>query len=236
MRKALSLFENWTVVVATGNGGKSREVMEILKKLGIRAVTLESLGFRVINVRETADCYTDIAQQKTQSHYRRYRGALMEHFGHDRWIILCEDSGLGVDALSHLAPANHRGCGWPGLHTKRWHKGTDANRCRALLEKMAGLENRDARFYCAIAVIGPQFPHGIDIPLGVARGSITSEERGKGGFGYDTIFVPEDDDRTFAEMPPQGKDAYSARAVALGKFALLLKELAPRQASHYKKI
>ena len=55
MRKALSLFADWTIVVATGNGGKSREVLQILQGLGIRAVTLESLELRVIDVRETAD-------------------------------------------------------------------------------------------------------------------------------------------------------------------------------------
>lgn len=228
MRKALSLFENWTVIVATGNGGKSREVMEILKKLGIQAITLESLGLSVINVRETADCYTDIARQKTRSHYRCYRRALMEHFGHDRWLLLCEDSGLAVDALAHLAPPNHWACGWPGLHTKRWRRGTDSNRCRVLLEKMAELENRDARFYCAVSVIGPQFPQGIEIPLGVARGTITREERGENGFGYDTIFVPNRDTRTFAEMPAEEKNGLSARARALAHFAdSFRRELSP---------
>ena len=121
--------------------------------------------------------------------------------------IMIDDSGLFIDALK----------GFPGVYSSYVFKtlGNDG-----ILGLMEGKELRSARFECCIGFKMP----GKDpfIAKGVARGSIATKESGTGGFGYDPIFIPEGDSRTYAEIAVNEKNRISHRGKAIGIF---LKEL-----------
>lgn len=85
---------------------------------------------------------------------------------------------------------------------------------------MESKENRKARFVTSIALIYNGETHFFD---GEVRGCITTEERGEGGFGYDSMFVPEGYDKTFAELGEDIKNKISHRAEAVNKLSEFLK-------------
>lgn len=121
------------------------------------------------------------------------------------WAI-ADDTGLMVDALN----------GEPGVHSARYAgEPTDdaANRAK-LLAAMEGVTDRSARFRTVIAIVSWQ--GDMHYEAGECRGTIATAERGSNGFGYDSIFVPDEGDgRTFAEMSAAEKDAISHRSRAM---------------------
>lgn len=117
-----------------------------------------------------------------------------------------DDTGLEVDALG----------GEPGVRSARYATDghdDEANK-RLLLERMAEVDDRTARFRTAIALIAGDEEIVFE---GVVRGTISREQRGSGGFGYDPIFIPEGCDRSFAEMSDDEKNAISHRGRAVRK-------------------
>lgn len=132
-------------------------------------------------------------------------------------IALADDSGLEVDALG----------GAPGVYSARYagEPSNDAKNCEKLLSELKDVpdEKRGASFVCCLALA---FPDGaVKTFFGYARGSIALEPKGVNGFGYDPLFIPDGFDRTFAEMPPEEKDALSHRGKALEKIAEYLRQL-----------
>ena len=129
---------------------------------------------------------------------------------------LADDTGLEVDALG----------GEPGVRSARY-AGPDASYAQNVARLLAELRDvppsqRTARFR-TVAVV--QCPDGTGLTAeGVVEGVITTEPRGTGGFGYDSVFVPaEGDGRTFSEMGPAAKHAISHRGRALRALLELLK-------------
>ena len=122
---------------------------------------------------------------------------------------VADDTGLFVDALD----------GAPGVSSARYagENVTYQDNVDKLLNQMTGVEDRSARFRTVVAYVEPgKEPVTFE---GVVEGSIATEESGKGGFGYDPLFVPVDaDGRTFAEMAATEKKQISHRARALAKF------------------
>ena len=116
----------------------------------------------------------------------------------ERFII--EDSGFFVDALP----------GFPGVYSKHVHASIGLEG----VLKLVG-DDRRARFEACILFYDGE-PH---LFKGEVRGTVSREERGTGGFGYDPIFVPEGHDRTFAEMTPAEKNELSHRGRALSSMA-----------------
>ena len=119
-----------------------------------------------------------------------------------------DDTGLEVAALG----------GEPGVRSARYATDghdDEANK-RLLLERLAGRENRRARFRTAIALIDGDGEHIFE---GVVEGHIAREQHGSDGFGYDPLFVPEGCDRTFAEMSAEEKNAISHRGRAVRRLA-----------------
>ena len=117
---------------------------------------------------------------------------------------IADDSGLEVDALG----------GAPGVRSARFGA-DDRDRVDRLLAALVDvpLEQRTARFRCVLVVA---FPGGDEwVAEGVCEGTITGEPRGHGGFGYDPVFVPAGESRTFAELAPEAKDAVSHRGRAI---------------------
>lgn len=120
--------------------------------------------------------------------------------------VFADDTGLEIDALN----------GRPGVHSARFagaQKNFDANIDKVLL-LMTGNENRKARFRTVIALIynGQEY-----LFEGRIDGTIINERRGKKGFGYDPVFVPDRKNKTFAEMSLDEKNSISHRAIAFIK-------------------
>ena len=115
-----------------------------------------------------------------------------------------DDSGLEITALDNA----------PGIYSARYGK-DDADRIGRVLRELSGKSDRSARFVCVIAIaINGEV---IETFEGVMEGTIIDEPRGENGFGYDPVFVPVGESRTFAEMLPEEKNKISHRAKALQK-------------------
>jgi XTP/dITP diphosphohydrolase len=114
--------------------------------------------------------------------------------------MLGEDSGIECEALG----------GAPGLHSARWAPA--ATQAAALVERLAGEPNRRARMVAALVAVSPEGREVVGI--GILDGTVASEPRGEGGFGYDPVFVPDGEERTVAELGDEWKRANSHRARA----------------------
>ena len=128
------------------------------------------------------------------------------------WAI-ADDTGLEVTALG----------GEPGVRSARYagEPPDDARNRARLLAALEGAADRTARFRTVVAIVSWQ--GDMHYETGECTGTIATEERGSNGFGYDSIFVPDEGaGRTFAEMSAGEKDAISHRARAMAKVPLLI--------------
>jgi len=134
--------------------------------------------------------------------------AALYAYGFLRDPIVVDDSGLFIEALNDF----------PGVYSNYVFRTLGL---KGVLKLMKNVKNRRACFKTALAAIVPP----LDVVLeGTVCGRITSEPLGKGGFGFDPIFVPEGEDRTFAQMSIDEKNRYSHRAKAFKAFAKWLRE------------
>ncbi len=184
-----------TLLIATNNAGKVRELAFLLRTLPVRIARPKDLGLH-LDVAETGSTYAENARLKALA-FAAGSGA----------ISLADDSGLEIAALN----------GWPGIYSSRaaGPGATDQERRALVLERLAARSenNRRARFVCHVALAGPT---GILAESeGVTEGRIALTAAGTGGFGFDPIFIPEGFDRTFAELPPRTKNEVSHRARAV---------------------
>ena len=182
------------LVVATGNAGKLREIREILADLRI---TLRSLAeFPHIAMPDEGDDYT--ANAVAQARAVAVATGL---------AAIADDSGIEVDALA----------GGPGPRSARYGGPAldDAGRVALLLRELAGCapDARGARFVCVAALAVPD--GAVVTARGECAGEISVAPRGRGGFGYDPVFVPRGEHCAMAELPAARKNQISHRAVAL---------------------
>lgn len=196
------------LVIATHNAGKLREYQHLLAEVDFNITGLQEIGLGTVNVEETGDTFVANAALKAEA-YARASGR----------IALADDSGLVVHALD----------GAPGVYSARYGgEGLDdAGRRNYLLEQMQHIkpEERSAHFACVIAIHDPRSGRTLAVE-GQCHGHILTEERDAGyGFGYDALFVPDGHTRSFAQMPPDEKNAISHRAMAAAKVPPLLAEL-----------
>jgi XTP/dITP diphosphohydrolase len=184
-----------TLVFATTNPGKLREVRELL------APDFDVLGTNDVpgglpDVEETGTTFEANAILKARS-----------ACGATGKPALADDSGLEVDALD----------GRPGVLSARYGGAglDDAGRRAALLAEMTAIPDgrRTARFVSVVALAEPG--GRVRTARGTVEGRLIRESRGSGGFGYDPIFVPDGHDETFGELPPSVKNGISHRARAL---------------------
>jgi len=181
------------LVLATGNPGKLAEMRTLLAPLGIQVLGPEEAGWPA-GVAEDGDTLEANALIKAR--------AASAATG---LPAVADDSGLFVDALG----------GAPGIHSARFAGPAQdaAANCAKLVEALAGEERRGASFRCAVALVVPGGPE--EVFQGRCGGRIALEPRGRGGFGYDPLFVVEGETRTFAELPPEEKHRHSHRGRAL---------------------
>ena len=177
-----------TLVVATGNPGKLKEMQAILTGLDWEL----ALKPDALEIEETGTTFAENAQLKA-SQVAQAMGA---------WAI-ADDSGLEVDALD----------GAPGVYSARYGK-TDVERRQRLLDELGNGLNRAARFVCAVAIARPDGTIALEAD-GICAGTILYAPRGTGGFGYDPIFYVPEQRLTFAEMSGDQKHALSHRGKAL---------------------
>jgi len=190
------------LVIASLNRAKVRELTDLLGALPYVVVPLADVPGATLP-EETADTYEGNALLKA-----RAVAAL------DGDVVLADDSGLEVDALGGAPGVRSARFGGPGLD--------DAGRTALLLEQLRGvpLERRTARFRCVIAIVGRTGQ--ARTVEGVVEGVIADAPRGKGGFGYDPVFVHPGSGRTLAELSEAEKSRISHRALAVLRARALL--------------
>ena len=181
-----------TVVLATRNAGKVRELARILGS----AVDLVGLdGFPdAPDVAETGATFEENAFLKARA-IAAFTGL----------PAVADDSGLCVDALN----------GMPGIFSARWagRHGDDQANLDLVLAQLADVPDsrRGAHFYCAAAFVAGASEHAVS---GQVEGQLLRAPRGDGGFGYDPIFLPDGFSVTTAEMTAESKDEISHRGKA----------------------
>ncbi|TVQ05449.1 MAG: RdgB/HAM1 family non-canonical purine NTP pyrophosphatase [Leptolyngbya sp. DLM2.Bin27] len=187
-----------TVIVATGNPGKLKEMQGYLDPLGWQL----QLKPGDLDIEETGTTFLANARLKA--------AGVAQALG--QWAI-ADDSGLEVHTLG----------GAPGIYSARYAD-SDQARIDRLLQELAdsGGCDRSAQFVCALALANPNGEIMLETE-GICPGEILTAPRGSGGFGYDPIFYVPTLNRSFAEMSSAEKDANSHRGIA---FSQLLPALA----------
>lgn len=178
------------IVFATNNKNKLREIRDIVGSR-YNILSLSDINCHE-DIPETADTIEGNALLKARF--------VKEKYGYD---CFADDTGLEVEALDNR----------PGVYSARF-AGEECNSVKnidKLLSELKGIENRKARFRTVIALLKGKTEEEFE---GVIYGNISHERHGEGGFGYDKVFVPENYDRTFAEMLPEEKNSISHRAKA----------------------
>ncbi len=184
-----------TIIFATGNQGKIREVRAILADLGMEILSSKEAGVS-LDIVEDGATFAENARIKARAVHQA-TGAL----------VLADDSGLEVDYLN----------GEPGVYSARW-MGEDTSytvKNQAILDRLAGVpeEKRTARFRCAIAAV---FPDGTEaVTEGTIEGIVGYQALGEGGFGYDPIFFLPERGVSTAQLTQEEKNAVSHRGRAL---------------------
>lgn len=176
-----------TLVVATGNPGKLREMQAYLTNLDWK-LTLKP---EQLETEETGDTFAANACLKASQVAQVT----------ENWAI-ADDSGLEVAVLN----------GAPGIYSARYAK-TDQQRISRLLNELGNAANRTAQFVCAIAIARPDGTIALQAE-GVCVGQILQSPRGTAGFGYDPVFYVPAYQMTFAEMPSELKHKISHRGQA----------------------
>ncbi len=191
------------LIVASNNSHKINEIKAILSDLNIEVLSLNDINLDV-DVEETGTTFKENALIKA-----------LEINKLTNLPVISDDSGLEVFALNKE----------PGIYTARYaglHKSDDDNNA-LLLEKLKEIENREAQYVCAIALVINQNEYYIE--EGYLKGEIIDDKRGSNGFGYDPLFYLPQFQQTTAEIEPGLKNKISHRADALEKISKVIRRL-----------
>ena len=199
------------LVFATNNAHKLEEVRRILPPT-CAVISLREAGM-IADIPETGTTLDENSRQKAEAvcQWLKANGQWPNVDG-----VFADDTGLEVEALN----------GAPGVYSARYagEPANDANNRAKLIGAMEGIANRRARFRTVVTLIRGE---RIDRAEGIVWGRILPEERGSNGFGYDRLFVPQEEDengrgRTFAEMGEDEKNEISHRARAIAAMQKVL--------------
>ncbi len=187
-----------TIVLASGNKHKLEELRSILA--GYRLLSLSDIAFGG-EIVENGETFAENALIKART-VHAFCGL----------TVIADDSGVCVEALG----------GAPGVYSARYSgkDATDEKNNEKLLKELAGIENRNAVFVSAAAAV---FRDGTEAcEIGVVRGRIGHDYRGSGGFGYDPLFICDENGKTYAEMSAEEKNALSHRQRAFAKLKTII--------------
>lgn len=192
-----------SLIVASHNRGKVREIGALLAPLGIETVSAGDLGLPEPD--ETESTFAGNAALKARAAWAASGGR----------AVLADDSGLEAHGLG----------GAPGIFSARW-AGPDKNFRLAMQrvhEALAAARSTDlsARFVCALALMTDA--SGPEVFEGTVSGELVWPPRGEKGFGYDPMFRPDGHARTFGEMAPEEKEPLTHRARAFEKLVSRLR-------------
>lgn len=183
------------LIIATHNAHKTREIRQILK--GHFSEITDLTGTKLEPAVEDGSTFEANATIKAFHATKFFKDA----------YVLADDSGLEVDILE----------GAPGIFSARYagEDATDADNRKKLLKTLEKKTYRIARFRCLMVLA--RNDRVIHVGAGKVEGRITYKEHGKGGFGYDPIFIPDGYDETFGELSEDIKNEISHRANALDR-------------------
>jgi XTP/dITP diphosphohydrolase len=186
-----------TIVLATRNEGKVKELREVLKDFPIDLRGLNDFG-PIAEVVEDGETFDENAYKKALFTARVLGLPAMS-----------DDSGLVVEAMN----------GAPGVYSARYggENASDADNIEKLLTEMEGKDDRRAHFECVISLTVPSGP-ALTYD-GRCEGEITREVKGDGGFGYDPVFFSPELGKTFAESSMEEKNRVSHRGRAMAEVA-----------------
>lgn len=184
------------VVIATNNAHKLEEIGAILEDFDYTIYSLKDVDLGGIEIVEDGKTFEHNALIKARAIAKM-----------TKMIAISDDSGLEVDSIGKK----------PGVYSARFagENATDEENRQKLIKSLSNIpaSQRTARFVSAIAVV---FPDGKEyVVRGICEGTIGFEEKGKNGFGYDSLFIVDGYNKTFAEMPATIKNSISHRANAL---------------------
>jgi XTP/dITP diphosphohydrolase len=181
-----------TLLVATTNAGKLREIAALLAGVPLALLTLRDVA-QVPEPEETGATFAENARLKAR-YYSAATGL----------VSVADDSGLEIEALDHA----------PGVHSARWQGSDYAVKFRVIQELLQarGASGSPARFVCHVAVA--RRDEILFEAEGIVEGEIVAEPRGENGFGYDPIFFYPPLGRTLAELDSVEKSAVSHRGKA----------------------
>ncbi len=200
-----------TVIFATSNEGKMREVRAILADMPVRVLSMKEAGIKV-DVEENGASFEENSLIKASG----IADCIPEEYKDDKVFVLADDSGLEVDYLNKE----------PGIYSARY-MGEDTSydiKNKAIIDRLAGVpdEKRTARFVCAIACVLPD--GSSKITRATIEGIIGYEIAGANGFGYDPIFYVPEYGCTTAELTPEQKNEVSHRGKALKEMKEQIRE------------
>ena len=186
-----------TIVLATTNKGKTREINRLLKDFPVEIKNLDDFG-PIPEVIEDGKTFDDNAYKKA-SFTARILG----------YPAMADDSGLCIEALN----------GAPGIYSARYagENATDTDNVKKILHDLNKKKNRNASFKCVISIA---VPTGAALTYeGECKGVITKKPVGKNGFGYDPVFFYPEFNKTFAQLSIEKKGLVSHRGKALKEIA-----------------
>ena len=202
--KFITMNQSKSLVFASNNAHKLEEVKRILSPLVV--LSLNDIGFHS-DVEETGSTLEENSHIKAQAIYDWLKKQRLEN----DYDIFADDTGLEIEALN----------GQPGVYTARWagEPACDANNRKKALSELEGKSNRNAQFRTVITIIRNGIEQQVE---GAVKGIIATAESGERGFGYDSLFIPEGYNQTFAELPSELKNTISHRARALVELTKIL--------------
>ena len=194
-----------TMIAASSNAHKIKEIQSIMSKFGVKVVSRKEAGVPEFEIEEDGETFEENSLKKAE--------AIMKATGK---LTVADDSGLMVDYLG----------GAPGVYSARFagEECDDEKNNEKLLKHLEGLpaEDRKAKF---VSVITLMFPDGNTIVArGECPGRIIETPTGENGFGYDPLFVPDGLSKTFAQLSDKEKNSIGHRARALEKLEEILTE------------
>lgn len=177
------------ITLGTNNKHKIDEINLIAKNYEVEFV-LPSKGYKAIedgnSFLKNAYCKANCARKNAKTE-----------------LFLADDSGLCIEALK----------GAPGIYSARYAQ-TAQDRINRVLEELKGIDNRKAKFVCAMVLVNKKGEIVFQVQK-ECHGTILEEQRGKNGFGYDPIFFVDSENRSMAELSDTEKSKISHRALAL---------------------
>ncbi|KKI92275.1 nucleoside-triphosphate diphosphatase [Bacillus sp. SA1-12] len=193
------------IIIATKNQGKVKEFEALLSPLGFHIQSLLDYPDS-IDVEETGTTFEENAILKAEAISKSYQR-----------MTIADDSGLAIDYLG----------GRPGIFSARYAGPAkdDQDNINKVLEELSGvksLEDRSARFICALALSIPG--QQTKTVVGTCEGYISMERQGENGFGYDPIFIVEGLNKTMASISKEEKNRISHRAEAIKKIVEVIKQ------------